>query len=310
MQHPLDNSGINVKVDTLDIYNRHEHIENLRKTLQQTELIPPLPETASKILVLRNKSDANLDELVQLIERDPTLAAFIMKYARMAIFGYGDRITSVTHAVSLVLGYATALNITLGIASNGSLRIPNYGPLGRVQIWSDALQCAQLCREFSMRIAKKQAMDPGLAYLCGLFHNFGYFLFAHYCPDEFANLNEMVYQSPDQDVRVLELRHFGVTHDYIGLRLLKAWNLPEEVIIVAGKHHNPDCTGKHVLYVKLVAAVNRLLHQESITDACDHIETSALFEELGLNESEAEIELQKILACQGDMTQLAQELMA
>ena len=48
----------------LNVHDRQEINTNLRKTLQQTELIPPLPETAQKILVLRNKPDANLEELV------------------------------------------------------------------------------------------------------------------------------------------------------------------------------------------------------------------------------------------------------
>ena len=293
--------------------NDHEKQElkaSLRKTLQQTELIPPLPETAHKILVLRNKSDANLEELVHLIEEDPALAVFIMKYARMTIYGYGDRITSVTHAVSLVLGYTTALNVILGVASSGCLKMPNYGPLGRIRIWSDALECAQLCRELSKRMANKQLISPGLAYLGGLLHNFGYLLFGHFCPKEFASLNEMISLDPKQDIRTLEIQNFGITHDLLGLYLLKAWNLPEEVVMMAAKHHFPDCAGKHIVYVKLVASANRLLQKDGMLDNCEHIETSALLEDLGISESDAEAELQKILACQSELNQLAQGLMA
>ena len=293
--------------------NDHEKQElkaSLRKTLQQTELIPPLPETAHKILVLRNKSDANLEELVHLIEEDPALAVFIMKYARMTIYGYGDRITSVTHAVSLVLGYTTALNVILGVASSGCLKIPNYGPLGRIRIWSDALECAQMCRELSKRMTNKQLISPGLAYLGGLLHNFGYLLFGHFCPKEFASLNEMISLDPKQDIRTLEIQNFGITHDLLGLYLLKAWNLPEEVVMMAAKHHFPDCAGKHIVYVKLVAIANRLLQKDGMLDTCEHIETSALLEDLGISESDAEAELQKILACQSELNQLAQGLMA
>ena len=293
--------------------NDHEKQElkaSLRKTLQQTELIPPLPETAHKILVLRNKSDANLEELVHLIEEDPALAVFIMKYARMTIYGYGDRITSVTHAVSLVLGYTTALNVILGVASSGCLKMPNYGPLGRIRIWSDALECAQMCRELSKRMANKQLISPGLAYLGGLLHNFGYLLFGHFCPKEFASLNEMISLDPKQDIRTLEIQNFGITHDLLGLYLLKAWNLPEEVVMMAAKHHFPDCAGKHIIYVKLVASANRLLQKDGMLDNCEHIETSALLEDLGISESDAEAELQKILACQSELNQLAQGLMA
>lgn len=302
--------GEDFRVKTLNAIERQELISNLRQTLQQTELIPPLPETARKILLLRNKPDANLDELVKIIENDPALAAFIMKYARMAIYGYGNRITSVTHAVSLVLGFTTAINVTLGIASSGCLKIPNYGPLGRVRLWNDALECAQLSRELSKHMAKKQFINTGLAYLGGLLHNFGYLLFAHFCPKEFSALNDMAAQNPDQDIRTLELKHFGVTHDLLGLYLLKAWKLPEEVVMMAAKHHYPNCTGKHSEYVKLVAAANRLLQKDGKPDNDATSTLSALLQDLGINEQDAEAELQKIHDCQDELRNLAQELIA
>lgn len=294
----------------LNAQDKQELNTNLRTTLQQTELIPPLPETARKLLVLRNRPEANMAQLVQLIEDDPALAAFVMKYARMAVFGYGDRVASVEHAVTLVLGYTTALNVTLGIASHGCLKIPNYGPLGRVRIWSDALQCAQLCRDLGKHIAEKQSINPELAYLGGLLHNFGYMLFAHFCPKEFVSLNEIISLDPKQDIRALEIQNFGISHDLIGLYLLKAWNLPEEVIMMTAKHHFPDCVGKHVVYAKLLVTANRLLQKDGMLDTGQHIETSTLLAELGISESKAEMELQKVLACQSELSELAQGLIA
>ncbi len=296
-------------MNTLNVLNKNELNTNLRKTLQQTELIPPLPETAHHILMLRNKPDANLEELVKLIEGDPVMSAFVMKYARMAIFGYGERITSVTHAVSLVLGFTTALNVALGVASSGSLKVPNYGPLGRIRIWSSALECAQLCRLLSQCMKDRQSVHPGLVYLGGLLHNFGYLLFAHFCPKEFAHLNEMISSEPDQDIRALEIKHFGITHDLLGLYLLKAWQLPEEVIMMAAKHHFPESSGKHVNYVRLVVIANRLLHKDGVPDNGEHIETSALLDDIGISESDADHALEKVLACQGELEELARGLM-
>lgn len=291
--------------------DRRELAVNLRLTLQQTDLIPPLPDTARRLLELRNKPDANLDTLVCVIENDPVLAAFIMKYARMAVFGYGDRITSVTHAVSLVLGFATALNVALGIAASGCLKIPNYGRLGRVRLWSEALECAQLCRELSRHVADKSVVNSGLAYLGGLMHNFGYLLFAHFCPKEFAILNDMITQDPEQDVRGLEIKHFGMTHDLLGFYLLKAWNLPEEVILMAAKHHFPSSAGKHALYVKLLVVANCLLQRDNnLSAAHDQIETVTLLTDLGIDQPKAETELQKIRQYQGEFGQLARELAA
>lgn len=292
----------------MNAQDKQELKTNLCETLKQTELIPPLPETAQKILVLRNKPDASLEQLVELIESDPALAAFVMRYARMAVYGYGNRITSVEHAISLVLGYTTALNVTLGVASHGCLKIPNYGPLGRIRIWSDALQCAQLCRDLCKHIPNEHSIDPGLAYLGGLLQNFGYMLFGHFCPKEFTLLNEMVSLDPQQDIRVIETQSFGITHDFIGLYLLKAWDMPDEVVMMAAKHHLPDCVGKHAAYAKLVATANRLLQKDGMFDTCGHIETSTMLEELGVSESAAETELQKILECQSELNELARGL--
>jgi putative nucleotidyltransferase with HDIG domain len=291
-------------------HDKQEFSTNLRQTLQQTALLPVLPETARKIIELRNKPDANIEQLVHIIESDPALAAFVMKYARLAIFGYSDRITSVEHAVSLVLGYTTALNVTMGVATAGCLEIPKQGPLGLIRIWSEALECALLCRELCKHTAKKQIVDSGLAYLGGLLHNIGYIIFGHLRPKEFASLNKLVACYPKYDIRTLEMQRFGITHDTIGMYLLKAWNLPEEVAVIVAEHHFPDYAGEYAVYVKLVATANRLLQKDGMLDACPYVETSVLLEDLGISKLEAETALYQVQACQSEFNTLAQELAA
>lgn len=94
----------------MEIPNKQAFSKNLYQTLRQTKLLPPLPETAHELLRLRNNPDANLQQLTRLIEKDPSLTALIMKYARMAVHGYSDRITSVHSAITLVLGYYLPTN--------------------------------------------------------------------------------------------------------------------------------------------------------------------------------------------------------
>ena len=294
----------------MEIPNKDTFSKNLYQTLQRTKLLPPLPETAHELLKLRNNPDANLEQLTRLIEKDPSLAAFIMTYARMAVYGYSDRITSVHSAVTLVLGFNAALNITFGIASAGCLKVPNQGPLGRLRIWSQALECAALCRELSNTMTKKQLIDPGLAYLSGLFHNFGYLLFAHLHPVQFNYLNDLVSRHPEEDARTLEIHAIGITHDTIGMYLIKAWDLPKEIAVAVAEHHFPDYSGEHAPYVQLVATANRLLKSNGMADACHYLETPSLLENLGISETDAEIALEKIRECEGEFNKLAKELAA
>ena len=292
------------------IINKLEFSQNFRSILQQAGQIPPLPETARELLKLRNDPEANLEQLTGIIEKDPALAAFIMKYARMSIFGYGSRINSVHLAVSLVLGFNTALNLALGITSSGCLKLPNHGALGRIRIWNQALECAALCRELCHVMTEKHLANCDLLYLSGLFHNFGYFLFAHLYPREFTYLNDLISRYPKQDIRSIQMQVFGITHDTIGMYLIKAWNLPEEIAITVAEQHFPDYSGKHASYVKLIAIANRLLHDHTTVDGCPYIETSVLMESLGFNETEAVATSEKVQSCRNEITLLADELAA
>lgn len=290
--------------------NKLEFSQNFRSILQQAGQIPPLPESARSLLRLRNNPDANLDQLTELIEQDPSLSAFIMRYARMSVFGYGNRINSVHHAISLVIGFNTALNLSMSIASSGCLKMSNGGVLGRSRIWNQTLECAILCRELCQIIPNKQAINDDLMYLSGLFHNFGLFLFAHLHPREFAYLNDLITRYPNQDIRSIQLQVFGITHDTIGMYLIKAWNLPEEVVITVAEQHFPDYSGKHAHYVKLIAIANRLLHGRIAVDGCSYLETSELMKSLGIDEAEAIATCEKVQNCQNEIHLLTEELAA
>ncbi|MBS0299549.1 MAG: HDOD domain-containing protein [Proteobacteria bacterium] len=304
------NTNQNFEIESMLIINKLEFSQNFRSILQQAGQIPPLPETARQLFKLRNHPEANLEQLTELIEKDPALAAFIMKYARMSIFGYGNRINSVHLAVSLVLGFNTALNLALGIISSGCLQLPNHGTLGRIRIWNQALEGAALCRELCHIMTEKHLVDCELIYLSGLFHNFGYFLFGHLYPKEFSYLNDLVTRYPEQDARALQLQVFGITHDTIGMYLIKAWDLPEEIAVAVAEQNFPDYSGKHASCVKLLALANRLLQDQAQADGCPYIDTLALMECLGINENAAHAAQEKIRGCQSEFHTLAQDLAA
>lgn len=292
------------------IINKLEFSQNFRSILQQAGQIPPLPETARELLKLRNNPDTRLERLTAIIEKDPALTAFIMKYARMSIFGYGNRITSVHLAISLVLGFDTALNLALSIISSGCLKLPNHGALGRIRIWNQALECAALCRELCHIMTEKQLANCELLYLSGLFHNFGYFLFGHLYPKEFSYLNNLVTRYPEQDARALQLQIFGITHDTIGMYLIKAWDLPEEIAVAIAEQSFPDYSGKHAPYVKLLAIANRMLQDQTQVDGCPYIDTLTLMDCLGIDEHAAKAVQEKIRDCQNEFHILARDLAA
>ncbi|HHR3315961.1 TPA: HDOD domain-containing protein, partial [Klebsiella pneumoniae] len=53
----------------------------IQQRLEQTIEIPPLPQTAQKIIKLRVDPNASVDDITGLVETDPALAAQVVSWA-------------------------------------------------------------------------------------------------------------------------------------------------------------------------------------------------------------------------------------
>jgi len=239
--------------------------------LKKLYRLPPMPALALRILKLTSNTEATARELGELIEFDPSLTAQVMRYARSALFNYPGQINSVQEAVTRVLGFDRVAHITLGIASVRAFDVPRAGMLGMDNFWRHSLYSAFVCQ----RLAPRCGADKGLAYLCGLLHNFGLLLVGHLFPAEFKELNRLREANPETSMQSLEQQVFGqggeqdilaVGHGAIGGILHRLWDLPGPVIKAAGVHQQPGYQGEHKNYVMMVQLANALLKQRDIGD--------------------------------------------
>jgi len=281
-------------------------LEDVADKLQKLYRLPPMPALALRILRLTANTEATAKELAELIEFDPSMTAQIMRYARSALFNYPGQINSVQEAVTRVLGFDRVAHIALGIASVRAFDVPRGGMLGMDNFWRHSLYCAFLCQN----LAAYSGRDKGLAYLCGLLHNFGLLLVGHLVPSEFEELNALREINPEASMHSLEQEVFGhserqdilaVGHGAIGGILHRLWQLPEAVIKAAGMHQHIGYHGEHEEYVQMVQLANAILKERGIGDELNPDDLPALVESLGLR---ADV-LERV---QSDMDQVASDL--
>ncbi|MBK1872806.1 MULTISPECIES: HDOD domain-containing protein [Marinobacter] len=255
--------------------------------LKKLYRLPPMPALALRILRLTSNTEATARELAELIEFDPSLTAQVMRYARSALFNYPGQINSVQDAVTRVLGFDRVAHIALGIASVRAFDVPKAGILGMDSFWRHSLYCAFV----SQRMAPRCGADKGLAYLCGLLHNFGLLLVGHLFPAEFKELNKLREANPEASMQSLEQQVFGqggeqeiisVGHGAIGGILHRLWELPDPVVKAAGVHQQPGYQGEHQNYVMMVQLANALLKERGIGDEFNSDDIPALLDGLGL----------------------------
>jgi HD-like signal output (HDOD) protein/prolyl-tRNA editing enzyme YbaK/EbsC (Cys-tRNA(Pro) deacylase) len=288
-------------------------LEEVADQLQKLYRLPPMPALALRILRLTTNTEASANELADLIEFDPSMTAQIMRYAGSALFNYPGQINSVQEAVTRVLGFDRVAHIALGIASVRAFEIPRKGMLGMDEFWRHSLYCAFL----SQRLASRCGEDKGLAYLCGLLHNFGLLLIGHLFPSEFDELNHLRESNPEASMQSLEQQVFGagdrqqllaVGHGAIGGILHRLWELPDPVVKAAGMHQHPDYHGEHEQYVLMVQLANGLLKERNIGDEFNPDDLPALAESLGLTEQDLDALRDEIEQVSGDLDALARSL--
>ncbi len=288
-------------------------LEEVADKLQKLYRLPPMPALALRILRLTANSEATARELGELIEFDPSLTAQIMRYARSALFNYPGQINSVQEAVTRVLGFDRVAHIALGIASVRAFEVPRQGMLGMDQFWRHSLYNAFVCQ----RMAPKCHSDKGLAYLCGLLHNFGLLLIGHLFPQEFDELNALREANPDASMHSLEQQVFGasneqqmlaVGHGAIGGILHRLWELPDPVVKAAGMHQQAGYHGEHEQYVLMVQLANGLLKERGIGDEFNPDDVASLASSLGLSEGDVARLNEEIDSVSGELDALALSL--
>ncbi|MFC1751227.1 HDOD domain-containing protein [Pseudomonadota bacterium] len=273
----------------LSTADKKEFVAEFRDRLEKGVDLPPLPEVAQRLLLLRNQSEPSIARLTEIINKDPGLATQVVHYARLSKFGYGERIKTVDDAVMLVLGYNKALHMATGLSAGRALQMPTEGPLGRPFYWDHSLHSAILTQSLSKELPEDVEIDPGMSYLAGLTHDIGYLLLGHLYPIEFNMLNQLMERYDGGEKRELEFQCLGISHDMIGLCLMKSWGMPEEIIVAVGEHHFPDYGGKCAVYSKLVFLANQLTEADK-RGCADRGEMSRFAEMTGLNLSEQQIE--------------------
>ena len=273
----------------------------LREGIEAITELPAMPQTAQHILALRDNPQVTLQDILPMVEGDPSLAAQVVYCARAPLHGHHGAVDSLETAIGEVLGIETTLNLLLGASMGQTFQIPADGPVGLQSFWRHSVYCAALVSELVKMLPDPVSIKPGLAYLGGLLHDFGYLVLGHALPARFFVFNRFLAANRNVPLEAVERYVLGVEHWHIGAWLMQAWNMPDEVIAAVRWHHSEDCTEPYAEYANLVLIANRLLHHIGLADGHNsRLPALAMFT-LGLTHDQA---LEALARVRSSMTEL------
>jgi HD-like signal output (HDOD) protein/prolyl-tRNA editing enzyme YbaK/EbsC (Cys-tRNA(Pro) deacylase) len=287
--------------------NRYTPIR-LRQSIETITDLPIMPQTARHILALRANPDVTVRDILRIVERDPSLAAQVVYWARSSLHGHPGPVDSLETAMIQVLGLENTLNLLLGSSVSRTFQIPANGPVGLQAFWRHSVYCAALVGELAKALPESVTVKPELAYLGGLLHNFGYLALGHLFPARFFLFNRFLEVNRHLPLNVVERYVLGAEHWHIGAWLMQAWSMPEEVIAAVRWHHHEDCTQPHAEYSNLVLIANRLLHQVGLSEEYSpRLPALAMFT-LGITREQAQEALARVQASMKDLDALSEVL--
>lgn len=280
----------------------------IKQRLDETLELPPLPETAQRIIKLRADPNADINDLTNIVEIDPSLAAQVVSWAASPYYSAPGKIKSVHDAIVRVLGFDMVLNLALGLALGRTITSSAASQKQLDDYWRSSVYSAAAVEGLVTSIAREHRPSFGMAYLSGLLNNFGFLVLAEVFPPYFSNITRLQQANPHVPNAAVEQFLLGVSGNQVASWLLSNWNMPEEVVIALRQQNNLEFDGEHQIYAKLIYLAKQLLASKGFGDSYAQSLPDSIYQELNLDRETAEITIENILESGSDLDDIAEKM--
>ena len=194
--------------------------------------LPVLPRAAVDVQELIAR-DADLPSIVRAIEREPTVAAALVKYANAAVYAGLRDVTDLQQAVAR-LGLDQVHQTVVSLSAKAAFKADNpaqakyYGT-----IWKHSLTTAVAAR----RLAELVNVPKETAFLAGLLHDIGRVCVLRGITT-LRKRDPKGFVLPDNTIGEFT----DALHCPMGEVLCKAWNIPVELSDAIKRHHDANLT--------------------------------------------------------------------
>jgi len=196
--------------------------------------LPTLPPVVHELETILQNPEYALTQVVEVLGKDPILAARLLQMVNSVHFSRGIRIDDLHRAVSY-LGISRTRKMVLFLCALNHFQYPKKYHRHALNIIDHSIQCGKLAGIIARKIAPGQERT---AVTAGLLHDIGKLVFL-------TSLDEALHHSPSFLRRYglfateMEEQIFGINHLELGSALLLWWNLPMVMVDAAANHSQP-----------------------------------------------------------------------
>jgi HD-like signal output (HDOD) protein len=206
--------------------------ENIRQVIGKLDKLPSVPQTYWELTQAAARHDVVVDDLAEVVERDPAMVVKVLQLVNSGYFGLPQRITSVRHAASY-LGTELLKALALTAHAFGTSEVPAVDGFSLEGLQRSSLQSARLVKRIVTD--PKQAND---AFAAAMVHDIGQIVLSLGVPEVFGTALRRA-RVEGRPAHVFEREALGVTHAEVGAYLLGFWGLPLAIVEAVAYHNAP-----------------------------------------------------------------------
>ncbi|MBP9714237.1 MAG: HDOD domain-containing protein [Sterolibacterium sp.] len=192
--------------------------------------IPPCPDILTALTAEMRRDEPDMAHIEQLISRDVSLAATLLKTVNSPFYGLSEKVSTVQQAIDH-LGLAM-LARTLSDLALKQITQAQQQP-GMERFWDTSAKLAQM----AAALAPHFGIDREAAYTYALVQNCGIPLLMQRFADYRQTLAQ-ANQSPDHRFTDIEDAHHGINHATTGYLLTQSWYLTRAICLAIRHHHD------------------------------------------------------------------------
>lgn len=197
--------------------------------------LPTLPTVASKLISVTSKPETSISEIVQLLSKDISLSAKVLRIANSAFYGFSSKIGTVHQAVTN-MGKNAIRSLVLSVSFLEIKANEKQGCFRYEKFWQKSLSAAVAAKLIMSEIDKS---EPEEVFIAALLQNIGELILVRTFPEQYERVLKTLSEAP-WDVLAIEDLIIGANHAFIGHEVCRNWGFPAGLLFPILYHHNPE----------------------------------------------------------------------
>lgn len=248
--------------------------QEIRRRINACPRLASLSENRKALRELANSEQSLTSQIAEIIRRDPSLSARLLRMVNSVYFGLEARANNIEEAV-FFLGLRQIRELSMATPVLEELEKMQGSvatPFPWKDLWAHSIGTAILSREILR--AAPVTIDDDTDYLAGLLHNVGKVVMAYAFPQELLQICQTPVGKPS-DVCALERQLIGWDHGQIGAHYLQNHRVPEEIVFGVRYHCDPVHAPRHRLFAAAVQVADHLARHAGMHGGFENVQPIA-----------------------------------